>query len=74
MQFSPGTTPVAVEFGVVPKLNHLVILIMSWFAEFNAQIDWYNRFASFNLEAEKYTVVAISSVGSFLGIDLCKAD
>ena len=31
--FAPSTTPIAVEFPVVPKLNHPVIFGISWFAE-----------------------------------------
>ena len=35
VQFAPGTTPVAIEFRVVPKLNYLVIFGISWFVKFN---------------------------------------
>ena len=39
MQFACRTIPKAVEFHVVTKLKHPVILGISWFAEFSPQID-----------------------------------
>ena len=47
---------------------------MSWFAEFNPQIDWYNPSTSLDLDAEQYTVISIHTTDSFPGIDLCNAD
>ena len=57
MYFAPGTTLVAVEFRVVPKLSHLVIFGMSWSTEFNPQIDWHNHSVQLDLDAEKYTLM-----------------
>ena len=42
----------AVEFRVVPKLNHPVIFGISWFAEFNPHIDWYNHSIQLDLDEE----------------------
>ena len=47
---------------------------MSWFSEFNPQIDWHNYFVSLNLDSVLYTVFAIHIADSFYGSDLCNAD
>ena len=47
---------------------------MSWFAEFNPQINWHNCSVSLDLDAEKYIVIAAHAADSFYGIDLCTAD
>ena len=52
MQFSLITTPVAVEFHVVPKLNHLEIFGISSFAKYNPQTDWYKHSVSLDLDTE----------------------
>ena len=74
MQFTPSTTPVAVELYVFPKVNHPVIFGISWFAEFNPQADWHNHSISLNLDEAQQTVVLIIAAHSFDGIDLYNAD
>ena len=59
---------------MVPKLNHPVIFGISWFAEFNPQIDWHNHSVRLNLDAEDHTVIAANTADSCLNIDLCAAD
>ena len=74
VQFAPGTNPVAVEFHVVPKLNYPVIFGISWFAEFNSQIDWHNHSAQLDLDAEQYTANVACTADLCSCIDLCTAD
>ena len=64
----------AVEFRVVPKLNHPVIFGMSWLAEFNPQIDWHTRSVQLDLDDKQHTVIAAHAADSFSGIELCTAD
>ena len=59
---------------MVPKLNHPVIFGMSWFAEFNPQIDWHNHSLQQDLDAEQHSVNAVYTADSCSGIDLCTAD
>ena len=59
---------------MVPKLNHPVIFDISWFAEFNPQIDWHNHSISLHLDAEQHTVISTHAADSFSSIDLCIAD
>ena len=47
---------------------------MSWFAEFNPQIDWYNHSVSLALNAKQCTVIAVYAAYSFSGIDLYTAN
>ena len=74
MQFGPDFTPVAIEFFVVLKLNHLEVFGISWFAEFNPQIDWHNHSESLDLDENQCTVVAKHTANSFAGINLCNVN
>ena len=47
---------------------------MSWFVEFNPQIDWHNHSVWLDLDDEQYIVIAAHTDDSFSGIDLCTAD
>ena len=58
VQMAPGSDPVAIEFRVVPKLNHPIIFGMAWFAEFNPVIDWHQRTVTLNLADALHTVHA----------------
>ena len=51
-----------------------MIFDMSWFAEFNPQIDWYNHSISLDLDAEQYTIISTCDVDSFSGIAFCTAE
>ena len=67
--------PVAVEFfHVVPKIDHPVIFGMSWFTEFNPQIDWHNYSVQLDLDDKQFTVIAAHSADSFSGIDIYTTD
>ena len=59
---------------MIPKLNHPVIFGISWFAEFNPQIDWHNHSVQLDLDAEQFTVNAAHNADSCSGIYLCTAD
>ena len=59
---------------MVPKLNHPVIFGISWFAEFNPQIDWHNRSLQLDLDAEQHTVNATQSFDSCSGIEICTSE
>ena len=72
--FAPRTTSVAIELHVVLKLNHPVIFGMSWFTEFNPQINWHNHSVQLDLDDKQYNVIAAHAADSFSGIDLCTAD
>ena len=47
---------------------------MSWFAEFNPQIDWHNRSIELDLDDKQHTIIAAHSVDSFSDIELCASD
>ena len=59
---------------MVTKSNHPVIFGISWIAEFNPQIDWYNHSVKLDFDAKKYTVFAENTADSCYGIDLCTSD
>ena len=59
---------------MVPKLNHPVIFGISWFTEFNPQIDWHNHYIQLDLDAEQHTVNTARTADSCSSIDLCTVD
>ena len=65
VKFAPSTSPVAIELYIVHKLNQPEIFGISWFAEFNPQIDWLNHSVSLGLDVEKHTIVSIYTANFF---------
>ena len=51
IQFAPDSKPVMIAFRVVPRLNHGVILGMTWFSRFNPSIDWSKRRVMLDIDA-----------------------
>ena len=44
---------------------------MSWFAEFNPRIDYYNHSVSLDLDTEQLTVITTHAADLFSVTDLC---
>ena len=47
---------------------------MTWFAEFNHQIDWYTHSVSLDLDAKNYNVIATYISDSFFRMDFYSSD
>ena len=47
---------------------------MSWFTEFNLQIDWHNHCVQLDLEDKQHTVIAEYVSNSFPRIELYTGD
>ena len=52
-----------VEFRVVPRLNHPVILGMQWLATYNPTIDWSQRTVALKHNNNMHTLPAETSAG-----------
>ena len=58
LRFSDGPC-INVEFRVVPRLNHPMILGMSWLASYNPQVDWTDRTVSLQCDGTDYVIQAV---------------
>ena len=54
----PEDVPHDIEFRVVPKLNHAIILGMPWLDSANPTIDWRARSLTFTRDNQDHTVLA----------------
>ena len=58
LRFSDGLC-IHVEFRVVPRLNHPMILGMSWLASYNRRVDWSDRTVSLQCDGTEYVIQAV---------------